>query len=111
MSPQSVALRRGSSEARRGARPTLDPRVSAERIAKRLGLGASTVRARLKAWRATAFLALALSVAHLARGSSASSGPASSGARIEYVTRESARGCRRFGSGARASAGGPRLRQ
>lgn len=35
---------------------SLDPRVSAERIAKKLGLGANTVRARLKGWRESGFL-------------------------------------------------------
>lgn len=35
---------------------SLDPRISAERIATKLGLSANTVRARLKAWHETGFL-------------------------------------------------------
>lgn len=35
---------------------SLDPRISAERIAEKLGLGANTVRARLKGWRESGFL-------------------------------------------------------
>lgn len=36
---------------------TLDPRVSAEAVAKRLKLSPTTVRARLRAWRASGFFA------------------------------------------------------
>lgn len=43
---------------------TLDPRVSAESIARRLKLSPTTVRARLRAWRASGFLATTHVVPH-----------------------------------------------